>query len=298
MHSLHSFALMPYFKTFAIALLLTLFPYVSWGQIQLGLEADREVFLLYEPMVLRVKIKNISGMPIIFTSGKEKKTSWLNFIVKEGDNSLVHMDYPLEPPEKRIESGESAVLPVNVSLHYCIRSSGRYKIQAAVSLPGAKSVLTQPLYLNVANGKTYWEQKVPYEGGYRVFSLIKFKHGDLIHNYVRVEEPQANVVYLTQDLGTFNMMRTHIDPKFDADQNLHIVHPFDQNSYRYTVVSPDGAILSQEDRLMFTGRPVLAENEGKVAMLGGVSPKAKKPGRAKLSTTQDPLRSALDKPQP
>jgi hypothetical protein len=150
--------------------------------------------------------------------------------------------------------------------------------------------MTGKLYFTVGKGERVWS-KNSYNGGIkRVYSLVRFLDVTESNLYLRVEEPDQNLVHNTIKLGR---IATFADPvvEFDALGNIHIVQVIGSRNYRYTEADPSGNILKQEDRSAAAGMvvPTVARaNDGTMRFIGGLAKKDQSE-RVKLSETQSQL---------
>ncbi|MEM6820851.1 MAG: hypothetical protein AAF558_02755 [Verrucomicrobiota bacterium] len=272
-------------KTFFLGLLLSL-AHQSYAQLQISLEAQRDTFLLYEPIVFKLTVTNTSASPIALTENPGSKRPWLAFQIFRADRTKVSAVDGYSVPSQIVDPGQSTTLEVNITPLYRIRSSGQYDIQAVVQVPGGRSFITTRLRFHIGIGEVGWSEDVLMNGVTRKYSLIRFLESKKSALYLRVEEPDENLVYTTTRLGSV-VGFTQPQVQFDANGELHILHISASTLHRYTHASAEGAILYREDRQALPGAaPRLVEqNGGKVMVAGGVDMKGKQK-RRKLSEDQ------------
>jgi hypothetical protein len=131
----------------------------------------------------------------------------------------------------------------------------------------------------------------PVESSERTYSLIRFSpDADTTRLYLRVEDPEENIVYANLALGD---LASYADPdvNFDPRGNVHVLQPVAQGTYLYSRADPDGKILDQTMfRTFRLVRPMLRKVEdGNVLVVGGQAIDPNSP-REKLSA---PYKSAL-----
>jgi hypothetical protein len=116
---------------------------------------------------------------------------------------------------------------------------------------------------------------------------MRFNTRDDSSLYLRVEEPEENIVYCTYQLGRYVSIQKP-EARFDSEGMLHILHPVGTTTYRYTQADAQGNILLHEDREMAANGPFLRDNgAGAVALVGGIAHGAGAARqREKLSTGQ------------
>lgn len=270
----------------ALALLLAAAA-AAQAQIRVTLAAERSTFLLYEPMVVSLQLANTSSERIILNSASGDRP-WLSFLVRSVDGRKARSEQPLSLDPLILEPGQSRLLSVDLTPLYAIRETGQYTVQASVQPPGRQAFLTDGLVLSVGKGDTIWTQSYVDGGTQRVVSLIRFMDRKDVALYLRVEEPQENLVYSTARLGKF-VAFTKPQVELDAERGIHIVHPVGARLYRYTRANAEGTVLQQEDRESGATLPMLeARPGGRVEFVGGVEQKPQRE-RPRLSELQQGL---------
>jgi len=172
---------------------------------------------------------------------------------------------------------------------------GDYRAAAVIDLPGQGQIMSENVPFSVVKGQKVWSQMHPVEGSERIYSLLRFSPSiDTTELYLRVEDPDENLVYANPPLGA---MASSIDPEvlFDPQGNLHVLHPAALGTYIYTRANPDGKIVHQGvfKTEAIQGQsgveripPRLAKmNDGTVTVIGGVEQDLNHP-REKLSEGQ------------
>jgi hypothetical protein len=254
------------------------------AQLRVALGAERSTFLLYEPMIVTVQITNTSGERILLNSGAQDRP-WLSFLVRSMDGRKARTEQPLTLEPVTLGPGQSTLLSVDLTPIYAIRQTGQYTVQASIQPPGGRAYLTDALVLTVGKGDTIWSKDYVEDGTKRVISLIRFIDRRDVALYLRVEEPEENLVYCTTRLGKM-ISFTSPQAELDGTRGIHIVHPIGPRLYRYTHASPEGQILRQEDRESGATAPSLAVRpDGVVQFVGGIEQK-QRTERPRLSELQ------------
>jgi hypothetical protein len=254
------------------------------AQLRVTLAAERSTFLLYEPMVVTVQIANTSGERILLNSGAQDRP-WMSFLVRSVDGRKARTEQPLTLEPLSLEPGQSRLLSVDLTPVYAVRETGQYTVQASIQPPGRQAYLTDALVLSVGKGDTIWSKYYVDGGSKRVVSLIRFMHLRDVSLYLRVEEPQENLVYSTTRLGKL-ISFTSPQVELDGNRGIHIVHPVGARLYRYTRANAEGAILSQEDRESGATQPALAVRPGGVVQFVGGIEQKQRTERPRLSELQ------------
>jgi len=259
------------------------------AQIELKLSTERTNYLLYEPANLTVTVKNISGTELAFENDTKKNLPWVSFLINSDDGMPVDADQPLRPPPRLIPDEKESSITIDLTPYYKIRSTGRYSVKALVRLPGKGTFVTQPMFIWISKGDVLWSQKRFVDGAERTYSLHRFEDRSKVYLYLRVEEPEQNLVYVTTRLGELNYAESLPPPIFDKDGNLHILHPCTATSFVYHIAAPSGQILhKQEFETTPTIPRLVSSPDMEVHVVGGtdLAVLEKKPKRAKLSDGQ------------
>jgi hypothetical protein len=253
-----------------------------YAQVKVKLSTNRQNFLLFEPANFTVTVTNESSNPIDFQN-RESQT-WLTFVIIRENNARVRSDISFSPQNRLLQSGESMSLQVNITPYYLIRETGQYKIHAVVRVPGSDPVMTENLVFNIGRGETVWTKTRTLNDKQRVYTLVRFLDTDTAKLYLRVEEPEENIVYSTSELGPM-LASTAPSVLFDAGGDIHVLHILAAKSYRYTVADGLGKVTQQTDRYSSASVPqIVARDGGTVDLIGGAT--LKETTREKLSIGQ------------
>ncbi len=245
------------------------------ANVRLALESDRDTYLLYEPVIFNLRIQNIGSETMALQDHPVTKRPWLSFLIFKADGNKVGATGSFSVPPQVLKQGESSVMEIDITPLYQIRESGRFDVQAVVSIPGKSTYQTGRLRIYVGRGEEVWRREINRNGVIRVYSLIRFLEKKNSSLYVRVEEPSQNLVYTTQRLG-FMAGYTSPTVEFDAAGSMHVMHETAVRKYRYSIISLDGQMLDQQDRIAERDVPRLALSpEGNVVVAGGVNPSGK-----------------------
>ncbi len=271
-----------------LLMVLSLFSVKGWAQITMTMSFDRETYLLYESIPVKVDITNIGDQSITFQNNAEGFSDWVRFTIYRADGSKVSSEKGTELPPLTLPVGETHSVIIDITPAYSLRETGQYTIQTVITVPGKKPFITGSRIFYIGKGDTIWSEQRVESGSKRVYSLIKFLSQRESFLYARVEEPSTNIVYATQRLGRYTAFT---DPvvRFDSAGGLHVVHTLSGQTYRYSAMDSDGGLTSQEDRMIQGERPSLVNNgSGGIRFIGGTSMQEKKI-RPKLSEGQQGL---------
>jgi hypothetical protein len=274
------------FRFTLLCLGVLLWPVLGQAQLTVVLSAEKSSFLLFEPMVLSVKVTNVSDTEIALDNQGERP--WLSFLIQAADRRKVRAESALKVEPFLLGPGKSRIVSIDITPHYAIRDSGQYSVQAVVEVPGRRSFLTDALTLNIGKGEVIWTKSYLDAGTQRVISLVRFIDMRDSSLYLRVEEPKENLVFSTLKLGRL-ISFTNPEVKLDTSRNIHILHPVGARLYRYTQTDANGQMINQEDREV--GPEPLAlrpRQDGRVEFVGGKK-LAQDTQRPKLSDLQQGL---------
>ncbi len=252
----------------AVASLMTLMPSAQ-AQLNISLESSRDTFLLYEPIVFKVTLQNVTGSPVALQDHPVSKRPWLTFQIFRNGGDKVSPTSDFSMPAEVLKPGETKTIDVNITPLYKLRDSGQYDIKAAVTMAGRQSFMTGSLRFNIGKGELVWVRDLMVNGAKRTYSLIRFLGKADSSLYLRVEEVDKNLVYTTTRLGSI-IGFTEPEIKFDSEGKLHLLHVSTSSLYRYSRLTADGALEYQEDRRADGLVPALIQtNDGGVQLAGG-----------------------------
>jgi hypothetical protein len=216
------------------------------AQITVSAQTARSTFLLYERVDLLVTIVNIGDTDLLLNNDADHP--WLSFVVSHH----VQQNYMPVRQERAgtfasltLKAGETKTLRVNVTPLFTFREEGDYRVSAVVDLPGQGQIESENVPFSVVKGQNIWSQVRPVDGSERTYTLLRFSPTiDTTELYLRVEDPDQNLVYANVGLGA---MASSTDPEifFDPQGNIHILHPTALGTYLYTRADPDGKIIHQ-----------------------------------------------------
>jgi hypothetical protein len=255
----------------AWALGLAIFPwYVALGQLQIGLKCERGDFMLYEPIVVDILVRNNTAHQIVLSGSASNP--WLSFLVtRRTDGSSLRPDRARDFPDILLQPGESRKLKINITPLVSIRASGEYLARAVVSVPGQEERITEPIYLRVSEGQALWKDVRPLDGSERMFTLLRYSPDSTsTFLYLRVEDEKENVVYNTSQLGPLTFV-SKPQVYWDRDGSLHVLHTIGYGKYRYTRSDDRGKLLY---RSVYDSRPtdppqLYRDDAGIVMVVGG-----------------------------
>ena len=244
------------------------------AQVSLELAQDQDQFLPAEAMPLAVKITNLSGQPIHLGAA----TNWLSFAVESVDGYIVikNAEVPVFG-EFDLESSQMGTKRVDLAPYFQMNKAGRYKVIASLRMPewGA-TVTSAPRTFDVIHGSKIWTQQFGVSTGTNSLPDVRkytLKQANYLRAqlrlYVQVSDSDDQRFYHTEPLGPL-VSFSQPEAQVDRTSQLHVLWQTGAQSFTYSVVSPDGKVLSQNTYDNLGSRPRLGVNEtGGVIVIGG-----------------------------
>ena len=245
------------------------------AQLQVGLEIKRRFFMLYEPIVATVTIKNLAGRDV--TLADSPTQSWFGFQINRADGQIVP---PLDPNYQlsplTIPAGETVKRSVILNSLYPVRELGMFRMRATIYFAVLdKYYQSQAVNIELSEGKTVWQQTVGVPdgaqgaGSTRKFSLLFFRQSEYSYLYLRVEDLDAGTVYTTMSLGRV-IAGQEPETQTDIQNTLHILQVAGPKTYLYSHVGTNGELLAQNNYHSTKARPTLHRDAaGIVTVVGG-----------------------------
>lgn len=268
-------------KTFLTLLLTTVVFFRAAAQMNVDLALEQDQFLPNEAVKLAVKITNRSGQPVHLGADP----SWLTFSVESVDGFVVIKNAEVPVVEEfDLESSQMATKRVDLQPYFVMGKPGRYKVTATVNIkPWSLTINSAPKSFDVINGAELWAQDfgvmvatntAPES---RKYTLIEANYlREQLRLYVQVSSGAGDHVFKVAALGPLVSFSAP-EEQVDRVSQLHVLWQTGAQSFSYTIVAPDGGIVSQETYDNFNSRPRLTLNSsGEVVVFGGVR-------RAKIS---------------
>lgn len=247
------------------------------AQLQVGMQIKRRLFVQYEPIVATVFIRNVSGRDIPLVDRDNRQ--WFSFeIYENGERSLAayNPDYQMEPII--IPAGETIQRKVVLNQLYPVTSLGSYRVKALIYFAALDQYYeSPPSTIEITTGRTISEQTVgvpdglPGAGEMRRYTVMSFRRSDYNYLYVKVENPEDGMVYCCQPIGRMiTAVGAEPEIKIDRDNQLHILHLTGPKLFRYTHVSLNGELITQQTYMAAPYRPTLrVAKTGDMVVSGG-----------------------------
>lgn len=243
------------------------------AQVSVEVKLDQEQFLPGEPVLIAVRITNLSGQ----TLRLGETSDWLAISVESRDGFIVakNADVPVIGPFV-LQSAQVATKRIELTPYFDLNKPGRYSVIATVQIrEWGEAFSSKPASFDIVEGAKLWEREygVPSTNGppeVRKYMLQQVNYLKQIKLYVRVMDAQSSRVYRVLCLGPIVSFGTPY-PALDRQSNLHVLFQSGARTFLYCVVNPDGQLLKRETYEYAGTRPRLMANaEGEVTVVGGV----------------------------
>jgi hypothetical protein len=246
------------------------------AQVTVETTLAQDQFLPGEPILVAVKISNLSGQTLTFGQDAE----WLSFTLETREGALVQRQG--EVPvlgEFKVETTQAGTRRVDLAPYFSVHKFGRYKVTATVKIPAwDKQVSSRPTSFDVVNGTKLWEQEfgLPAEPGQaqgapevRKYALLQANLVKHLRLYVRITDAAEEHIYRLFSLGDMVSINRP-EAQLDKYGNLHVLYQVGAHSFNYSVVNPQGRLMLREAHDYTTSRPRLsADQDGRISIRGG-----------------------------
>ncbi len=255
------------------------------AQVSMELQLNRSVYMQYEPVYAKLKLRNYSGQPLVFGVADELKGEVL-FEITRGTETIAKIPAKDIPVSMNIlMPGASLELVVPISQYYQIEKLGTYRVHAYLKHKMLKDMFrSNECRFEVNPGVEVWKRTVGIPDMLRVgeadsgkkqqeikertFSLRVMGENAVKHYYLVIEDKQY--VYAVLRVGReVGMERYKVE--VDMLSRLHLLIPISPKLFRYAIVNLDGR--AEQDKYLKTTKTipslVLEKNTGRVYVAGG-----------------------------
>ena len=178
-----------------------------------------------------------------------------------------------------VESSIRATKEVDIAPHYALERASRYTLTATVHIKQwGKQLTAKPVKFDITNGTVLWEQifGLPLKKGdppgqprqVRRYVLQQAKHLKTMSLYARVDDGLGGKVHRVLPvcpMVSFNKPKAQVGPQ----SNLHVLCQTGARKYNYSVIDPQGKIITRRHYLIAGNRPRLGFKDGKIIVAGG-----------------------------
>ena len=178
-----------------------------------------------------------------------------------------------------VESSIRATKEVDIAPHYALERAGRYTLTATMHIKQwGKQLTAKPIKFDITNGTVLWEQifGLPLKKGdppgqprqVRRYVIQQAKHLKAMSLYARVDDGLGGKVHRVLPvcpMVSFNKPQAQVGPQ----SNLHLLCQTGARKYNYSVIDPQGKIITRRHYLIADNRPRLGFKDGKIIVDGG-----------------------------
>jgi hypothetical protein len=251
---------------------------------------ERMQFLPQEPMMLLVRVYNYSGETLVLG----QRPDWISFNVEPVASKAIvrQTSDPDVVGAFELETGMMATKRVNLTPHFELNQSGRYKVTAVVNFGRAGEMTSEPLMVDIVSGTLVWEREfgVPSTTGQapevRKYQLLQARQADAQQLYIKVTDAYGSKTFGLNHLGQL-VVKPQSEQQTDRNNRLHVLHQSGRSSFTYSMVDYDGRVLLRQRYDYGETRPKLTATD--VLVTGGT--------RTKSVWDIDPLAEEQEKAQ-
>jgi hypothetical protein len=256
------------------ALLLVIAATQAQAQVKVDIELKRTLYMIYEPIVCKVTIENLSGRMLDLSDTPTDK--WFGFQIETIDGRPLpplNSDYRNEPVQ--IPSGTKLVRNINITPLFALGEFGTYRVQASVFSSQLNKYFSSPrLNIEITEGRLLWTQTVGVppgsgSGQSRTISVLAHRLPQTSMLYLRMEDKDSGIIYCTTQLGRFVAFSSP-DIQLDGANQVHIIQNIAPRAFLYSHFDLDGKVVKQQAYQLDKNRPYLAKaSDSSISVVGG-----------------------------
>ncbi len=250
-----------------------------YAQIGMSIKSDRKIYLQYEPIYIKVSLRNYSGKTLVFGESDKMKGD-LSFIIETPAKGIAPKSNNTFNPilGEIISTGGATDVLVPINRIYSMGNTGEYQITGVVAhgmLPA--SYKSSPLSITINSGKICWEKlvgipdlfkKKEYSSPTRTYKVVSFYDGTGTALSLVVEDKDRvyGVARLGYDIGG------HLpECEIDGLSRIHILVPVSPSMFSYFCYDINCSLEKNEAYIKTNAPPTLVVDpkEGMVLVAGG-----------------------------
>ena len=209
------------------------------GQLELSGRLENNVVLLFEPVVVNLRIRNRTSEAITF--GPQGDVMPVFYAERRPGYPVRKTGVAVEIPETTLRPHERTTLKVDISLAFEFKETGPYTIHAGMK-HGPDYYQTGRLLLEVVPGfeVARLEVELPNAGGERRdYRLLSLGRDSAMRLFIRVDDRQEGLCYGVHDLGRLLQNSAPI-LETDAAGRAHALHRSGPAQFTHTIHEPSG----------------------------------------------------------
>ena len=251
------------------------------GQIALKVQTSQEKFLQYEPILVRISMRNQSGHPLAFGEHAALRGS-LRFEIVSNSGAYVH-PRPGTAPEVKgliLQPGARQSLTFDISRYYDLHKTDSYTVKAVIAHPQMKKEYeSDKILFSVVRGMPVWESvvgvpkylldKTPDLIPTRQYRIVSYSTGKRFLYALVIEDKDR--VYLVRKVGM--NFGANLPPQCAVDDlsRLNLVMAASPKVFVFYQFDINGKLEKKEVRVRTDTAPRLVTNHdvGTVVLSGG-----------------------------
>lgn len=247
------------------------------AQLRVDLEFNKSLYVLYEPIIAKVTIENLTGRDILLFDDDGRR--WFTFeMSSRGGTAIPPYETMGELSPLIVKQGETATRRINITPLYPVREYGMYRVRANIYFSALEQYFSSP-YRNfdVSDGQVIWSQEVGVpepentQDRRRLYTLLRHETGTSMFLYARIANPDNAMVYGTYPLGRL-LVGQRPQTVLDSRNVLHVFHQSAPRLFVHSEVGLNGQLLSRTRYLETNTRPAIRRSrDGAVFIRGGVA---------------------------
>lgn len=245
------------------------------AQLVVEVTLEQDQFLPGEALPATVRISNRSGRTLKLGTDAD----WLTFSVQARAGTIVLKNG--EAPvlgEFTLETAQVASKRVDLAPYFVLTKSGSYQIIATVRIKDWDGLMSSPpKKFEIIEGAKMWAQDfgVPSAGSpneppeVRRYALLQANYlRSELRLYFRLTDATGTKVMKVFPLGE-SVSFGRPEAEVDGESRLHVLHQNGARTSRYTIINPDGEVVSRQLYEYGEVRPRLRAGEaGKIIFWG------------------------------
>ena len=259
------------------------FPFLPLSaQIGLRIEVSQLHFLQYEPVYVRVTMRNFSGHPLAFGESAGLRGTLRFEINMTGSGRFIMQHGKETPPLKGaiLQAGATRVFTCNLGRYYDLRRPGNYSVKAVISHPQLRSAYeSNTIQFSVVKGRDIWQSVVGVPQYLlekdrktiptRQYRVVSYNTGEHFVYMLVIEDKDH--VYLVRRLGLD--LGLDLKPQCAVDDlcRLNLLVAASPKVYAFYQYDVSGRLEKNEIRIKSDSTPRLVVNRdvGTVVLSGG-----------------------------
>lgn len=242
------------------------------AQLEVRIQLPRRLYMLYEPVIATVSIRNVSGRDIVLRDSGSQ--NWFGFeVTRQGGRQVAPRSttYSLQPLD--LGAGETLSRTINLTPLFALQELGTYRVRSVIYFADLNRVYASGYaVLDIAEGRVLRKQSVgvPDSRQTRDVSLMAFRMPEGERLYIRIVDSDRGIVYCNTKLG--RLLTTDLPQMvFGRENSVHVLHPAAPRQFLYTELGLDGKVVQRKTYLAPKTNPRLTVSADNVVnVVGGV----------------------------